>query len=109
MEELLKQCAEYVALGIELAGILVVTVGTLQALIPVGQWAFTRRSHAERHEVWLRYAHWLVAGLTFQMAADIVHTAVAPTWDELGRLAAIAVIRAFLTYFLERDIKEEQE
>jgi uncharacterized membrane protein len=57
----------------------------------------------------LKYAHWLAAGLTFQLAGDIVHTAVAPTWDDIGRLAAIAVIRTFLTYFLERDIRELRE
>jgi uncharacterized membrane protein len=47
-----------------------------------------------------------VAGLTFQLAADIVHTAIAPTWDDIGRLGAIAVIRTFLSYFLERDVEE---
>jgi len=43
------------------------------------------------------------------LAGDIVHTAVAPTWDDIGRLAAIAVIRTFLTFFLDRDIKEARE
>jgi uncharacterized membrane protein len=44
-------------------------------------------SHASR-EVWLRYARWLVAGLTFQLAADILETAIAPTWQDIGQLAA---------------------
>ena len=35
-------------------------------------------------------------------------TATAPTWDDIGRLGAIAVIRTFLNYFLERDIVEAQ-
>ena len=42
-----------------------------------------------------------MAGLTFQLAADIVHTTVTPGWDEIGRVAAIAVIRTFLTFFLD--------
>src|SRR6185437_6139241 len=50
---------------------------------------------------YLRFARWLIAGLTFQLAADVVATASAPTWDDIGRLAAIAVIRTFLNYFLE--------
>ena len=54
----------------------------------------------------MRYAHWLVAGLTFQLASDIVHSAIAPTWNEIGQLGAIAVIRTFLTYFLDRDLAE---
>jgi uncharacterized membrane protein len=48
----------------------------------------------------------LIAGLTFQLAADIVQTSVAPNWDSIGRLGAIAVIRTFLDFFLERDIAE---
>ncbi|MGH9896569.1 MAG: DUF1622 domain-containing protein [bacterium] len=50
-----------------------------------------------------------MAGLTFQLAADIVETTVAPTWDEIGRVAAIAVIRTFLTYFLDRDVERIRE
>ncbi len=49
---------------------------------------------------------WLVAGLTFQLAADVLETAVTTSWDEVARLAAIAAIRTFLNYFLERDLGE---
>jgi uncharacterized membrane protein len=53
-----------------------------------------------------RYARWLVAGLSFQLAADILATSIAPSWDELVRLATVAVIRTFLNYFLEKDLSE---
>jgi len=43
-------------------------------------------------------------GLTFQLAADILETAIATSWDEVARLGAIAAIRTFLNDFLERDI-----
>jgi len=109
MEELLKQFAAHVALSIEAVGILVVTVGSLEAAVATVRALFRRMSDAARRGVWLKYARWLAAGLTFQLAGDIVHTAVAPTWDDIGRLAAIAVIRTFLTFFLERDIKEVRE
>ena len=58
----------------------------------------------ERRDVWLRYARWLVAGLTFQLAADIIETSITTGWEAVGRIAAIAVIRTFLNYFLERDL-----
>jgi uncharacterized membrane protein len=109
MQELVKQLAEHVALSIELVAILVVTVGTLEAVAATIRMIFTGRSDTARREALLRYARWLAAGLTFQLAGDIVHTAVAPTWDGIGRLAAIAVIRTFLTFFLERDINEMRE
>jgi len=109
MEELVKLVAEYVAVSIEIVGIVVVAIGSLEAAIAVGRMLFTRTSYSARREAWLKYMHWLAAGLTFQLAGDIVHTAVAPTWNDIGQLAAIAAVRTFLTYFLERDIKEATE
>jgi uncharacterized membrane protein len=52
-----------------------------------------------------QFARWILA-LEFALAADIVRTAIAPTWDGIGHLAAIAVIRTVLNYFLERDMAE---
>jgi hypothetical protein len=63
----------------------------------------------ERRDVCLRYARWLVAGLTSQLAADIIETSITTSWEALGRLAAIAVIRTFLNFFLERDLAEVRE
>ena len=45
---------------------------------------------------------WLLLGLEFELAADIVRSVISPTWVEIGQLAAIAVIRTFLNYFLEK-------
>jgi uncharacterized membrane protein len=59
--------------------------------------------------IWQRYAHWLIAGLTFQLAADIIKTTIAPSWEDIGQVAAIAVIRTFLEYFLMRDLGEIRE
>src|SRR6266851_7670421 len=58
----------------------------------------------EKRDVWLRYGRWLVAGLTFQLAADIIETSIAPSWKDIGQVAAIALIRTFLNFFLERDL-----
>jgi uncharacterized membrane protein len=57
----------------------------------------------------VRYARWLVSGLTFQLAADIIETAISPGWLDTGRLAAIAAIRTFLNFFLEHDLMEVTE
>ncbi len=59
--------------------------------------------------MWLRHARWLIAGLTFQLAADIIETAITPSWADIGRIAAIAAIRTALNYFLERDLAEMRE
>ena len=57
----------------------------------------------------MRYGLWLVAGLTFQLAADIIGTSMAPSWQEVGQLGAIAMIRTFLSFFLERDLAQLSE
>jgi uncharacterized membrane protein len=108
MEELFKELAGHIALGIEAVAVIVIAVGSIEAVINGLRIVATRARAAEMREMWMRYARWLVAGLTFQLAGDIVHTAVAPTWDEIGRLGAIAVIRTFLAYFLDRDMEERR-
>jgi len=55
------------------------------------------------------FGGWLVVALEFQLAADIVGTIVSPTTAHLIELGAIAVIRTFLNYFLNKELKEEKE
>lgn len=57
----------------------------------------------------LTLARFLALALEFQLAADILATAVAPSWTQIGKLGAIAVIRTALNYFLAREIKEEEK
>lgn len=63
----------------------------------------------ERRRLWLGYGRWLVAGLTFLLAADILESSIAPNWQSIAQLGAIAVIRTFLNYFLEQDLGEVGE
>ncbi len=56
----------------------------------------------------LTLARFLALALEFQLAADVLGTAVAPSWTQIGKLGAIAVIRTALNYFLAREIKEEE-
>ena len=65
------------------------------------------RTHQTFHSIRLRFSRYLSLALEFQLAADILSTAIAPTFDELGRLAIIAVIRTGLNYFLSKEMKEE--
>lgn len=100
------EAASYVSLALDAAAVLLVAAGALITAIRMLQLAAGRLAGAlpVRH-VLIEFGRWLVAALTFQLGSDIVNTTVAPTWDELGRLAAIAGIRTFLTYFLDRDLE----
>ena len=90
--------------------VLIIAVGSIKTFIAgLATMLFKPSLHDAIREVWLDYARYLIAGLTFQLAADIVSTTIAPTWDDIGRLAAIAVTRTFLSYFLERDLGDIRE
>ena len=102
---------EPAAVVIDLMALLIVVVGTLLAFAgALKLFAGHLRGQAvdghARRALWLTYGRWLVAALTFQLAADIIESSIAPGWEAIGQLAAIAVIRTFLNYFLERDIGE---
>ena len=106
MEEVFKTFARYVALGVEGAAVLLIVIGAAEALIRVLAPGFARQaSLGARKEVWVRFAMWLLLGLEFELAADIIRTAIAPTWTDIGQLGAIATIRTVLNYFLEKDIE----
>jgi uncharacterized membrane protein len=110
MEQWLHTVAHYVALCIEAIAIALITAGAIEALAGIARLAVQRgATNQDRRAVWLIFARWLVAGLTFQMAADVVNTSFEPTWDELGRLATIAAIRTFLSFFLDREVEDTRE
>jgi uncharacterized membrane protein len=109
MKEWLNIATEYAATGIDALALIVVVAGAVEAFVG-GLWAMLSSADGhEKRDVWLRFARWLVAGLTFQLAADIIETATSTSWDSVGRIAAIAAIRTFLNYFLERDLNEVRD
>lgn len=54
----------------------------------------------------IRLGSYLVLALEFFIAGDIVKTIITPTWESLGILGAIVVIRTILSYFLTKDLKK---
>jgi uncharacterized membrane protein len=110
MLEVLHRFAEGVALGLEVISVLIIAIGSLDATVRILGPRLTRRAtHGALRRAWLGMARWLLLGLEFMLAADIVRTSIAPSWTEVGQLGAIAVIRTFLNYFLERDLEKAAE
>ena len=111
MEEVFKVMAGNVALVLEAIAVLLIAIGAVDAIL-----RFIRPSKvdparplANQREVWVRFAVWLLLGLEFELGADIIRSAISPDWQQLGQLAAIALIRTFLNYFLEKDIEKYVE
>ncbi len=113
MLEIFKTISLYLAAGVEAAAAIIIGVAAIEATVSA-LLIFTPRSGPrapgadaasdEKERVRLRLGRWLAVALEFELAADILRTAIAPTWNEIGQLAAIAVLRTALNYFLQREI-----
>ena len=105
VEQQFSDIATDIALVIEAGAVFVVSFGALQAIISVVGAIFSRAAdELAGREIWLKFATWILLALEFALAADLVRTAVAPTWEDIAKLAVIATIRTMLNYFLAKDI-----
>ena len=105
LEAAVSAAASWLKLGIEAVSVGIILVAMLLALARlVGPSAGDRRVHHVR----MGLARSLSLALEFQLAADIVGTAISPDWDQIGKLAAVAAIRTFLNYFLQRELVADE-
>ncbi|MCC7253649.1 DUF1622 domain-containing protein [Hyphomicrobium sp.] len=109
MEAWLVEVTRAAVLIIDAMALVTIVAGTVEAFVSGIVLLLSSRTGHERRDVWLRYARWLVAGLTFQLASDIIETSITTSWEAVARVGAIAVIRTMLNYFLERDLAEVRE
>ncbi|HKE48615.1 MAG TPA: DUF1622 domain-containing protein [Rhodanobacteraceae bacterium] len=109
MKEWLIFLTENAIILIDFIALIVILYGTLAAFASAVRIMLRKPTEYERRTVWLVYARWLVAGLTFALAADIIETSITTDWTAIGRIAAIALIRTFLNFFLARDFVEVRE
>jgi len=108
MELILKEIAGHVALAAELICVICIAIGAATAVVKmiVAVAAHSMDARSVRRGVWMSFAVWIILALEFALGADIVRTAIAPSWNDIGQLAAIAVIRTGLNYFLARDLQD---
>ncbi|MGH7516281.1 MAG: DUF1622 domain-containing protein [Gemmatimonadales bacterium] len=96
----------WLAMAVDLATGLVVAFAVAEALARVARHSIADLlgRGADRDAVRRRLGEWLALALELALASDIIRTALAPTWDDLGKLAAIMAIRTVLNYFLGREL-----
>ena len=107
IEGSIVNAVQWLRLIVETTGALIIGTGIVaagyqfvRALVPPQLENFNR--------VRLTLARFLALALEFQLGADILSTAIAPSWDQIGKLGAIAIIRTALNYFLMREMREER-
>lgn len=116
MEETIKAFTLWLAVGTEAAAALIIGLATVEAVLSAlllfvpgaASRIVGEGPQAAKEQVRLKLGRWLAVALEFELGADILRTAVAPTWSEIGQLAAIAAIRTILNYFLQQEIDKAE-
>ena len=104
----LRDVVDVLVRVVEAAGALVIFVGAVIAIARLLLTAVRSRSADAFVPIRLSLGRFLTLGLEFQLAGDVLRTAIAPSFREIGQLAAVAAIRTALNFFLGREIREER-
>jgi uncharacterized membrane protein len=108
VEDAIVNSVLWLKLAVEAVGALVIGIGVVAAGSQFVR-AFFPPPIRDYNRIRLTLARFLALALEFELGADILSTAVAPSWDQIGKLGAIAVIRTALNYFLTREMRDERE
>ena len=105
MEAAVKNITIFISLVLEATAAIIITAALLKLL-----WHNARSFHQQQIGITLREARVVfgsavAVSLELLLGADVLETAVAPTWDDIGQLAAIAGIRTALNFFLEKELR----
>jgi uncharacterized membrane protein len=93
--------------GISFTGVVVILSGVLFALMQFTYFFFSRQLAgplSKINEIRLNLGRFLLLGLEFIVAADLIGTTTAPDYYSVGILAIIVVIRTVLSFTLNREI-----
>ena len=107
MEEYLVTAVGYLRLVVEAIGAVVIGFGVLATTYRLVLTLVGIRSYSN-NQVRLFLGRYLALGLEFQLGADILSTAVAPTLNDVILLGAIAAIRTALNFFLAQEMERER-
>src|SRR3954447_13114825 len=107
-EETLRDAVDTLVRLVEAAGAIVIFIGAGIAFVGFVR-ALPKRNPEEFVPVRLSLGRFLALGLEFQLASDVLRTAIAPSFQELAKLAAVATIRTALNFFLAPEIAGERK
>ena len=107
-ESLVSEAVQWLKLGVESVGALVIALGIVAVAGQLLRALWAGRA-TDFTFIRLTLARYLALALEFQLGADILSTAIAPSWEQIRNLGAIAIIRTALNYFLSREMQEERQ
>jgi len=104
MEEVAKQVTVNVSHATEILSAVIIGIAIIRVLLNYS-FSFKPGAKISKEEIRIQFGSSVAVALELLLGADVLATAVAPSWNDIGQLAAIATIRTVLNYFLERELR----
>lgn len=104
----LDQVSFLVAEIVGFIGVTVMAYGALTAAWHFIETTFHQKADGLLH-MRVELGKHLALGLEFLVGKDIIESIVRPSWDDLGKLAAIIALRTAVTFMLSWELKEVKE
>lgn len=106
MEDIVKIITTYISHGLEIIAAVVIAAALIRLFIEYFQSVVRVKNRLPAMQARVQFGSAITVSLELLLGADVLATAVAPSWDDIGQLAAIAIIRTALNYFLGKELKE---
>lgn len=108
MEEIAKTITIYVSHTLEIISAIVIAAALIKLVLNYFQSLLKLKNGLSAMEARMIFGSSVAVSLELLLGADVLATAVAPSWDDIGKLAAIAVLRTGLNYFLEKELQHKK-
>ena len=108
MEEIAKQITLSISHTLEIMAALLIAVALMRLLVNSIRSVLQPVSALSAMKMRMLFGSSVAVSLELLLGADVLATAVAPSWDDIGKLAAIAILRTGLNYFLEKELNHKK-
>lgn len=106
MSHIAKQITLNISHAVEIVAALIIGVAIIKVLFLYLSSLFASKNILSKEKIRVEFGSSVAVTLELMLGADVLATAVAPSWNDIGQLAAIAVIRTALNYFLAKELKK---
>lgn len=106
MEEIARHITITISHAVEIMAAVIIGIAILNVLYRYLSFLYVTKNNISKEQIRVQFGSSVAVALELMLGADVLATAVAPSWNDIGQLAAIAVIRTALNYFLGKELRE---
>ncbi len=106
------QILNFLSFWVSIIGVIVIVWGVLMVAVEFlhSEFFFLRKNRKQNNDKKNARCHlgaYILLGLEFMIAGDIMHTVLNPSKDSLMILGSIVAIGTVISYFLNKELKTE--